>query len=63
MRAENTPSIGPETPRVFEDPGESSRLAHFTSYLAYFGPGPIARRRPLISRTLARMASRKFTLS
>ena len=50
-------------PRVFQDPGESSRLAHFTSYLAYFGPGPIARRRPLISRTLARMASRKFTLS
>ena len=63
VRAENTPSIGAETPRVFQDPGGSSRLAHFTSYLAYFGPGPIARRRPLISRTLARMASRKFTLS
>ena len=62
--ARKHPFSGPETPLAFSrTPGESSRLAHFTSYLAYFGPGPIARRRPLISRTLARMASRKFTLS
>jgi hypothetical protein len=49
--------------RIFQDPGGNLSAWLISIYLAYFEPGPIARRRPLISRTLARMASRKFTLS
>jgi hypothetical protein len=65
--SQNTPHTGPASIggafQFFQDPGGNLRAWLISDLPTYFGPGPIARRRPLISRTLARMASRKFTLS